>query len=113
MNKKKANVEPKSEPAEFQWAIVEIFGHARYAGTISEHTIGGCSFVRVDIPEIGKEPAFTKLFGQGAIYSITPVSEQIARAVARQFQSRLLTVYVHELEESVRLRRLKAAEDED
>ena len=95
-----------------QWAIVEVFGHARYAGTISEHTIGGCSFVRVDIPEVAGEPAFTKLFGNAAIYSITPVSEQIARAVAKSFQSRPLTVYDEEIEAATRQRRLDAARDE-
>ncbi len=97
-----------------QWAIVEIFGHSRYAGTVSEHTIGGCSFVRVDVPEVDGEPAFTKLFGNAAIYSITPVSEQIARVVAKQFQSRPLTVYVQELEQASERRRLRAAGiDED
>ncbi len=98
---------------EEQWAIVEILGHSRYAGTVSEHQIGGCSFVRVDIPEIDGTPAFTKLFGNAAIYSITPVSEQIARLVAREFQSRPLTVYIRELEEDVRRRRLKAVGEEE
>lgn len=98
---------------EKQWAIVEIFGHSRYAGTIAEHQIGGCSFVRVDVPEIDGQPAFTKLFGNAAIYSITPVSEQIARLVAKQFQSRPLTVYVEELEQSARQRRLKAVGEEE
>jgi hypothetical protein len=103
----KPDVTPDAQDAP-QWAIVEIFGHSRYAGTISEHTIGGCSFVRVDVPEVDGEPAFTKLFGNAAIYSITPVSEQICRVVAKQFQSRPLTVYVQELEESAQRRRLAA-----
>lgn len=101
---------------ETQWAIVEIFGHTRYAGTVSEHQIGGCSFVRVDVPEIDGQPAFTKLFGNAAIYSITPTSEQIARLVAKQFQSRPLTVYIEELEQNAKQRRLRAAtaiEEED
>ena len=34
-----------------QWAIVELFGHQRIAGKISEHAVGGCSFVRIDVPE--------------------------------------------------------------
>src|SRR6266849_111099 len=97
---------------EQQWAIVEVFGHNRYAGTVSEHQIGGCSFVRVDIPEMNGEPAFSKLFGNAAIYSITPVSEQIARLVAREFQSRPLTVYIRELEEDVRRRRLGSGEED-
>ena len=34
------------------WAIVEIFGHQRIAGFLSEQTIGGQSFVRVDVPDL-------------------------------------------------------------
>lgn len=72
-----------------QWAIVELFGHQRIAGRVSEQTIGGCSFVRVDVPELvgaeGKPPlqGFTKLYGQGAIYAVTFVDQPAAMAAAR------------------------------
>jgi len=65
-----------------QWAIVEIFGHDMYAGRVTEGVIGGCSFVRVDIPKIGELEGFTKFFGQGAIYGMTIVDEQTARIKA-------------------------------
>jgi len=42
------------------WAVVELFGHQRIAGKISEHNLGG-TFVRVDVPSVGGRPAFTKL----------------------------------------------------
>ena len=71
-----------------QWAIVEIFGHQRIAGRVSEQTIGGCSFVRVDVPAVGDEQAFTKLFGQGAIYAITFVDESAATLAAGAIQAR-------------------------
>lgn len=77
-----------------QWAIVELFGHSRIAGRVSEMTIGGCSFVRVDVPEIPADDpvnaplqqAFTKLYGQGAIYAMTFTDEAAARLAARAFQ---------------------------
>lgn len=75
------------------WAIVEIMGHDRYAGHVTEQTIGGCAFVRIDVPECDGKPAFTKLFGQGAIFSLTPVSEEIARAAAKQCRSTPINVY--------------------
>lgn len=84
------------------WAIVEIMGHNRYAGHVSEQTIGGQSFVRVDVPEVWfehspivkeKREAFTKLFGAGSIYCITPVSEATARAMVRQLRQRPMNVY--------------------
>jgi len=97
-----------------QWAIVEIFGHQRYAGRVSEQTIGGCSFVRVDIPELPERIAndygqarrqppvagFTKLFGQGAIYSMTFVDEAIAKATAAQIRSMPIDSYT--LEDALR-----------
>ncbi|MEM5405804.1 hypothetical protein [Paraburkholderia unamae] len=75
-----------------QWAIVEIFGHQRIAGRVTEQTIGGCSFVRVDVPaleEAGAQKAtqaFTKCYGQGAIYAMTFVDESAARMTARQLR---------------------------
>ncbi len=69
-----------------QWALVELFGHQRVAGLLTEATLGGCHFLRVDVPEIGDAPAFTRLYTQGAIYGITFVEERIARELARQFR---------------------------
>lgn len=76
-----------------QWAILEIMGHNRFAGLVSEETIGGASFVRVDVPEAEGVPAFTKFFGASSIYCITPVAEEIARGVARASQKRPIEVY--------------------
>lgn len=72
----------EDEKSKGQWAIVEMFGHQRVAGLVSEVTFGGCNFVRVDVPQVGSEPGFTKMLGQGAIYCINFVSEEIARANA-------------------------------
>ena len=69
-----------------EWAIIELFGHQRIAGRVSEQQIGGESFIRVDVPPANCngtqfEP-MTKLYGPGAIYCITPVTEQAARLAA-------------------------------
>jgi hypothetical protein len=76
------------------WAIVELFGHARIAGRISEYAIGGSSFVRVDVPEVGEGAAFTRLYGQGAIYSITFVDEETARQAVQAIRPAPLTIYI-------------------
>jgi hypothetical protein len=76
-----------------QWAIVELFGHTKLAGEISEHTIGGCSFVRIDVPAVGSMPRFTKLQGNSSIYGITFVTEEVARAAAAAYRVKPVSEY--------------------
>ena len=73
------------------WGLLELFGHQRIAGKLSEETIGGCHFIRIDVPAlpaVGRNafetatPAYTRYFTQGAIYSMTPTSEAVAHAMA-------------------------------
>lgn len=45
------------------YAIVELFGHQRIAGKISEQTIAGQNFIRVDVPDTERNPGFSKLYG--------------------------------------------------
>ena len=82
-----------TEQARFEeWAIVEVMGHQRYAGLVSEQAIGGTSFVRVDVPALEDVPAFTKLLGSSSIFSITPVTREIAVDAAWRFASRPITI---------------------
>ncbi len=64
-----------------EWAIVDVMGHQRFVGKVSEQVIAGQGFVRVDIPATSTTPAWTKLIGTASIYAITPVSEEIARGL--------------------------------
>lgn len=75
------------------WAVVEVMGHNRYAGRVSEQALGGCAFVRVDVPAVDDRPAFTKLLGQASIFAITPCSEETATAVAAQCCDRPIAIY--------------------
>lgn len=67
-----------------EWAIVDVMGHQRYVGRVTEQVIAGCGFVRVDVPKTDKQPPWSKLIGTGSIYAITPVSEDIAKAMANR-----------------------------
>lgn len=71
-----------------QWAILEIMGHQRYAGLVSEQAIGGTAFVRLDVPGYEENQPFTKLFGSSAIYAMTFVTEETARQAAKGFLHR-------------------------
>jgi hypothetical protein len=95
------------------FAVVEIFGHTRIAGAVSEQTFGGSTFVRVDVPEItvtevdydaprGPEgyqrvtrtiPAHTRSFGPGAIYSINWCDEETAKLAAVSIRHEPLKPY--------------------
>ncbi len=61
------------------WAIVELLGHQKIAGHISEHPLAGTNMLRVDVPETKSNPAFTRFIGGAAIYAINPCTEEIAR----------------------------------
>ena len=67
-----------------EWAVLELFGHQRLAGLVSEVQLGGASFVRVDVPKDAEKKGWklTKMYNPSAIYSITPVTEATARMVA-------------------------------
>jgi hypothetical protein len=66
------------------WAIVELFGHQRIAGRVSEEQLAGTSFLRVDVPETHHAEPFTRFYGASAIYAVTPVEEAIAKRAAEQ-----------------------------
>lgn len=99
------------------WAIIEIFGHTQIAGKVTEASIGGCSFLRVDVPECNDQPAFTKFYGNGAIYSMTPCGEQVARAAVATIKPAPISVYIPSLDKILNPQRhlpiAEFAEEED
>ena len=64
------------------WAIVELFGHRRVAGRVSETEIAGAKLLRIDVPGDGADDFCTQFIGGAAIYCLTPTGEKEARAVA-------------------------------
>ena len=77
-----------------EWALVELFGHQKIVGRVSEASLAGGAFLRVDVPALNQEPGFTRFYGPGAIYSINPVSEEVARGLAITYRN----VPVHQYE---------------
>ena len=67
-------------------AIVELFGHNKIAGKVTEQVIGGCSFIRVDVCDTKSSPAFTRLLHANAIYAINPVTEEVATQYAENLK---------------------------
>jgi len=81
------------------FGLVELFGHQKIAGKVTEATIGGCSFVRVDIPGSDDTQAVTKYYGNGAIYSITPVSEEVVDVFVKRYKPTPINVYMPEIKQ--------------
>lgn len=101
------------------WAILELMGHRRLAGLISEQTIGGAAFVRIDVPK-GEKPAdgvdenvATQFYAPAAVYCITPVTEELARKVAAGCQPAPVTKWDLPAERSLPAGRLPEDDDED
>lgn len=70
------------------YAIVELFGHSKMAGVVTEQTIGSASFVRIDVPETSTQPKFTRLVNPSAIYAINPVTEDVMAVMAESICSK-------------------------
>lgn len=96
-----------------EWAVVEVMGHKRFAGLVTEHSMGGTSFVRIDVPAIAFSdgsslPPFTKLFGAASIYCISPCTEETARAFAATIRAEAFSRY-----EAPRLEEPTSREEEE
>lgn len=75
------------------WCVVELFGHYKIAGRVSEHSIAGATFLRVDVPAVACKAGYTKFYGNGAVYALTPVTEAVARAVAAHYYEPPVSLY--------------------
>jgi len=82
-----------------EWAILEIMGHRKVAGLVSEQFIAGAGFIRIDIPE-NENKMTTQFYSPTSMFSITPSTEEIARRFAKQVFTPPVSRY--ELSEHVR-----------
>jgi len=64
------------------YAIVELMGHKRLAGYVSEAELAGSSFLRVDVEKSSGDKV-TQYYSPGAVYCITPSSEDTVRGLLR------------------------------
>src|SRR5262245_13482179 len=71
-----------------QWCILELMGHVRLAGCITEESHFGVALGRIDIPTAAGDGYTTQYFGGASIYRLTPTTEEIARSVAAHSQPR-------------------------
>src|SRR5262245_46890507 len=67
--------------AEPFWAVLELMGHVRTAGRVTEEERFGAKLGRIDVPT-DAEKFVTMFFSGSSIYRLTPCDEGTARAVA-------------------------------
>lgn len=111
----------QTTPAPFQqWAIVEIMGRQTIAGLLTEQTIAGAGFLRIDVPQTSTQQPWSRLISPQAIYAITPVPEDVATARAESLRVKPLAEWdlPAEMREQLRIGRQQldaapAAEPDD
>lgn len=69
-------------------AVVELFGHQRMAGKVTEQSIGVATFIRIDVPETSQQPKFTRLVNPSAIYAINPITEEVMLQMAEMITAK-------------------------
>lgn len=75
----------QKERHELGWCILELMGHRRLGGHCTEVELAGHAFIRIDVPDdFDREgrTAATQFYSGGAVYCITPTTEDVARQVA-------------------------------
>lgn len=80
-------------PPKAIWGLVEIFGHRRHYGRVTEVERFGAKMLRVDVPlmkpEDGAEEVFeTFHYGGSAIFGMTEMSEEACRKWANHDRPR-------------------------
>ncbi len=77
----------ENKPKFDEWCLVELFGHQKIVGKVTEAVLAGGAFLRVDVPAFDKKPAFTRFFSPGSIYRINPIGEQMARDLMEHYRN--------------------------
>lgn len=75
-----------AQPGLAEWVILELLGHRRLAGYLTEQQVAGTPFLRLEIPGSDGQPGITQLYSPASVYAITPTTEDIARRVAARSQ---------------------------
>ena len=93
------------------WVVLELMGHRRMGGYVSEATLAGGAFLRIDVPEDDAGKQFTQFYPPASVYCMTPCSEEAARGVARS--NRPEPVHSYELPKLPEASRVESDEPED
>lgn len=86
----------KSDEQIDAWAYVEIMGHDKIVGRVSERKVGVQVMLQVDVPKDDNDFAYSKLFSPSSIFSIQPTTEEWCRKYAKAKRSFSILPYIPE-----------------
>lgn len=78
MDEKLLNIDDKFET----WAFIEIMGHSRAVGRVSERKFGVNVMLQVDVPDSTDGFSHSELYSPASIFSIKPTTEEWCRKFA-------------------------------
>ncbi len=91
------------------WAIVEIMGHRRHAGRVTEVHRFGVAMLRVEVPR--DDDGFDEhVYAGGAIFGLRRVTEEEARAEAKRMRNPFT---LRELEDILQVPKLESGDTDD
>jgi hypothetical protein len=111
MQWKEGDAMKDQEEQKEMWALVELFGHQRIAGKITQAELGSGELIRVDVPAVRDRAALTKFYNVKAIYGITPVDEATATRIAGDIHAAPVSEWVLDAELDRRKNQLSRGED--
>lgn len=95
-----------NDPAPARWMQLEIYGHRKLVGQVSETTLAGTSMLKIVVPPTKACPeGFEYIFGGNAIFGACVLDEPIARQIAEQIaatpprpwtNARMLSPHLHD-----------------
>jgi hypothetical protein len=77
-----------SENAPF-YALIELMGHARVVGLVSETTLAGSGFLQVEILDKEGKIAFQRFISPQAVYQISSIGREMAIADHLRWKERI------------------------
>jgi hypothetical protein len=80
-------VETETKATFKEWVLLELLGRQKIVGLMTEATLAGGAFLRVDVPAFDGAPAFTRFFSPSAVYSINPIAEEVARGLMERYRN--------------------------
>jgi hypothetical protein len=70
--------------SEEKWALVELVGYQQFAGNVSDESINGKQYIRVEVPETKVHKAFDCKFGIESVHHIRYITKEQAETIIRQ-----------------------------